>query len=52
MLQQRTYHEVTIYGLLVRLVTARVECHIGSYYVGALAYADDIVLLAPTAAAI
>ena len=38
-------------GLLVRLEKARVGCHIGSYYVSALAYADDIVLLAPTPAA-
>jgi len=30
----------------VRLVKARVRCHIGTYHVGALAYADDIVLLA------
>jgi len=39
---------VYIDGLLVRLENARVGCHIGSYYVGALAYADDILLLAPT----
>jgi len=42
---------VYIDGLLVRLMKARVECHIGSYYVGVLAYADDIVLLAPSPAA-
>ena len=30
---------------------ASVGCHIGSYYVGVLAYADDIVLLAPSPAA-
>jgi len=30
---------------------AIVGCHIGSYYVGVLAYADDIVLLAPSPAA-
>jgi len=35
----------------VRLVKARVGCHIGTYSVGVLAYADDIVLLAPTPAA-
>ena len=42
---------VYIDGLLVRLEKARVGCHIGSYYVGALAYVDDIVLLAHTPAA-
>ena len=35
----------------MRLKNARDGCHIGSYYVGDLAYADDIVLLAPTPAA-
>jgi len=43
---------VYIDGLLVRLIKARVGCHIGSYYVVVLAYADDIVLLAPSLAAI
>ena len=42
---------VYIDGLLVRLEKATVGCHIGSYYVGTLAHADDIVLLAPTPAA-
>jgi len=39
-------------GLLVALAQARVGCFIGSYFVGALAYADDIVLLAPSAFAL
>ena len=38
-------------GLLVRLVKATVGCYVGVYFTGALAYADDIVLLAPTASA-
>jgi len=42
---------VYIDGLSVRLMKARVGCHIGSHYVGVLAYADDIVLLAPSPAA-
>jgi len=42
---------VYIGGLLVRLEKATVGCHIGSYYVGTVAYADDIVLLAHTPAA-
>jgi len=42
---------VYIDGLLVRLMKARFGCHIGSYYVGVLAYADDIVLFAPSPAA-
>jgi len=39
-------------NLLVRLSNANVGCFIGSNYVGALAYADDLVLLAPTASAL
>jgi len=38
--------------LLVRLSNANVGCFIGSNYVGALAYADDLVLLVPTASAL
>jgi len=38
-------------GLLVRLSNSNVGCYIGSFFVGALAYADDIVLLAPTPSA-
>ena len=33
------------------LSDAKVDCYIGHVFVGALAYADDIVLLAPTARA-
>ena len=36
-------------GLLVALSKSRIGCFIGSNFVGALAYADDIVLLAPSA---
>ena len=34
--------------LLLRLSSAGVGCYLGLNFVGALAYADDIVLLAPT----
>ena len=37
--------------LLIALSNAGVGCFIGSIFVGALAYADDIVLTAPTATA-
>jgi hypothetical protein len=39
-------------GLLVALLKAGVGCYIGTNFVGALAYADDIVLLAPSASAL
>ena len=35
-------------GLLNLLATAQISCFIGRVFVGCLAYADDIVLLAPT----
>ena len=38
-------------GLLIMLSKAGVGCFIGCTFVGALAYADDIVLTAPTATA-
>lgn len=34
--------------LLLRLQASKLGCHIGITFVGALAYADDIVLIAPT----
>ena len=37
--------------LLIELKKARVECFIGNWFVAMLGYADDIVLLAPTARA-
>ena len=37
--------------LLLALCKSRVGCNIGSNFVGALAYADDIVRIAPTATA-
>lgn len=37
--------------LLCRLQKEGIGCHIGSLFLAALAYADDIVLLAPTASA-
>ena len=40
---------VYVDGLLKLLSDAKVGCYIGHVFVGALAYADDIVLLAPTA---
>ena len=36
-------------GLLILLSDAKVSCYIGHVFGGTLAYADDIVLLAPTA---
>ena len=38
-------------GLLKLLSDAKVGCFIGTTFVGALAFADDLVLLAPTAGA-
>jgi uncharacterized membrane protein len=38
-------------GLLSALNKAGIGCFIGNFFVGALAYADDLVLLAPTARA-
>jgi len=35
-------------GLLQRLHKSKVGCWVGNVYVGALAYADDVTLLAPT----
>ena len=50
--------DLHIFGVLcdIRLTTkllsdAKVVCYIGHVFVGALAYADDIVLLAPSARA-
>ena len=34
--------------LLGQLARSGIGCHVGHMYVGALSYADDIVLLAPT----
>ena len=39
-------------GLLQQLCNSGVGCYIGKVYVGALAYADDVALLAPTPSAI
>ena len=39
---------VYIDGLLATLKDAGIGCHIWSQFVGVLAYADDIVLFAPT----
>ena len=39
---------VYIDGLLLQLSKAGVGCYIGPHFVGALAYADDVVLIAPT----
>ena len=36
-------------ALLVALRTSETGCFTGSWYVGALAYADDVVLIAPSA---
>jgi len=42
---------VYIDDLLLRLSSSGVSCYLGLNFVGALAYADDIVLLAPTLSA-
>jgi len=42
---------VYIDDLLLRLSSSGVGCNLGLNFVGALAYADDIVLLAPTPSA-
>ena len=42
---------IYIDGLLNKLNSSLTGCCIGSQFTGALAYVDDIVLLAPTAAA-
>jgi arginine exporter protein ArgO len=42
---------IYIDGLLVALSWAGMGCFVGSNFVGALVYADDIVLLAPSATA-
>jgi Reverse transcriptase (RNA-dependent DNA polymerase) len=39
---------VYIDGLLQRLEKAKIGCYIGSFYLGALCYANDLTLLAPT----
>jgi len=42
---------IYINGLLVRLKQSKIGCWIGNTFVGAIAYADDITLLAPTPSA-
>ena len=42
---------IYIDNLLVRLLKSGFGCYIGNTFVGALAYADDIVLVAPSASA-
>jgi len=42
---------IYIDGLLCMLCESGVGCYIGHVFVGALAYADDIALLAPTPSA-
>ena len=39
---------IYIDGLLDKLADTHIGCYIGRHFLGALAYADDIVLLAPT----
>ena len=39
-------------GLLEALGDTNVGCHWGGYFAGAVCYADDIVLLAPSASAL
>jgi len=42
---------IYIDGLLVRLKQSKIGCWTGNTFVGALAYADDITLFAPTPSA-
>ena len=42
---------IYIDGLLTKLSESSVGCYIGEYFLGALAYADDIVLIAPSPSA-
>jgi len=42
---------IYIDGLLERLARSQTGCTVGAVYVGALAYADDILVLAPTPSA-
>ena len=35
-------------GLLIKLMKKGVGCHMGNYFVGCLAYADDLTLIAPS----
>ena len=39
-------------NLMLALKQTGIGCHIGSWFVGGLAYADDVVLLAPSASAL
>ena len=39
-------------NLLIELKSKGIGCHIGQMFIGALAYADDVALLAPTASAL
>ena len=39
---------VYVDSLLGRLEQSGVGCHIGGHFVGALAYADDVTLVAPS----
>ena len=43
-----TLFSIYMDGLLQRLEASKVGCYIGKLFVGALAYADDLTLLAPT----
>ena len=38
-------------GLLEKLINAKVGCFIGNAFLGVLAYADDLALIAPTPSA-
>jgi len=38
-------------GLLLQLCNSGIGCCIGNFFVGALAYGDDLALLAPSASA-
>ena len=51
MLESGNFFGIYLVKLLGKLAEEGVGCYIGNIFIGALAYADDIVLLAPTARA-
>ena len=46
--REECYLQVYLQYILSRLRDTGVGCHVGKQFLGALAYADDVVLLAPT----
>ena len=42
------HHSIYVNDLLIELKNNETGCHMGHYFVGALGYADDLILLSPT----